>query len=425
MTVSAYPEALPNDPQIDSSKMSSAPLVSVIIPTYNHARFVGDAILSVLQQDYDNFEVIVVDDGSGDNTREVIKKFEGRVEYIYQKNAGLSAARNTGIRASKGVLIGVLDADDMYEPKYLSTLVGTLISHPDADGVYCGYRFVDEENNHLPQIENRQVPSGELYNSLINGNFFVPESILLHRYVYDKVGLFDEGLRACEDWDVWLRTARRFRIIGRSDILTRHRVLAGSMSTDPLRMLTARLHVLKKHVGDEPISGGSTLAHHSYGRAYLSSCIEYIQSDVADDAYNCFYRMADICPELLLELDTYYQLGCADQPKGGMGDLATLDVNRNEIRIRVMMRSLYADQRTSPSIKRIEKAAYAKANKSLGVLAYNTRVFKDVRRFFASAVRSDPLLLLDGQIIGLWLKSILNPILVEHLRRFRSGFGRR
>ena len=150
------------------------PLVSIIIPNYNHAQFVGDAINSVLVQDYRNIEIIVVDDGSTDDSREVIGQFGDQVKYIYQKNAGLSAARNTGIRASKGIFIGVLDADDMYEPAFINTLVGSLEANPDADGIYCGYQFVDQENNLLPQLENRPVPSDELYGYPAGWKFLCP-----------------------------------------------------------------------------------------------------------------------------------------------------------------------------------------------------------------------------------------------------------
>ena len=111
----------------------SNPLVSIIIPNYNHARYLGDAVHSVLNQDYQNFEIIVVDDGSTDNSREVARQFGEKIHYIYQENAGLSAARNTGIRVAKGSLIGVLDADDMYEPTFISTLVAVLESNPNAD----------------------------------------------------------------------------------------------------------------------------------------------------------------------------------------------------------------------------------------------------------------------------------------------------
>lgn len=395
-------------------------LVSIIIPNYNHARFVGGAIHSVLNQDYKNVEIIVVDDGSTDNSHEVIGQFGDQVKYIYQENAGLSAARNTGIRASKGAFIGVLDADDMYEPAFISTLVSALESNPEAEGIYCGYQFVDQENNLLPQIENRPVPGDELYEALLDGNFFVPESIFLRRYVYDDVGLFDEALRACEDWDVWLRVTKKYRIIHAPEILTRHRVLAGSMSTDPLRMLNNRLAVLSKHVGEEPLVGDSSIVHRAYGRAYLGSCVEYLQYGDRDRAYECFQKMAHICPKLLIDVDTYYQLGCGDQPKGSMGDLESLNVKRNSIPLLIMMKSLYVDASTSDTVKHLERVSYANAYFVLGLLAYNTREFSEVRRFFLRATLYDLKLLFNSQLISLWIKSLLNPKLVDWLKSVRQ-----
>lgn len=396
------------------------PLVSVIIPNYNHARFLGDAIRSVLEQTYRPVEIIVVDDGSTDNSGEVAAGFGEQIRYIYQTNAGLSAARNTGLRAAKGSLIGVLDADDMYEPMFLDTLVNALKFDPDADGVYCGYQFVDETNNLLPQVENRPVPSADLFTALLDGNFFVPESVFLRRYVYDDIGFFDESLRACEDWDVWLRAAKKFRLIHSPHILTRHRVLAGSMSTDPLRMLTNRLAVLKKHVGGEPLVEGSSLLHRSYGRAYLGSCVEYLQYGDPDRAYQCFQKMANICPKLLTEVDTFYQLGCGDQPKGRMGDLASLNVKRNSLLLLVMMKSLFVDAGTSNAVKRLERASYTKAFYSLGLLAYGTREFREARRFFLRAVLNDLKLAFNRQIVSLWVKSLLSPEMVDWFKSFRQ-----
>lgn len=396
------------------------PLVSVVIPNYNHARFLGDAIRSVLNQDYRGFEIVVVDDGSTDDSREVAAGFGDRIRYIHQTNAGLSAARNTGIRAAQGSLIGVLDADDMYEPMFLDTLVNALKSDPDADGVYCGYQFVDETNDLLPQVENRPVSSDKLYEALLDGNFLVPESMFLRRTVYDEVGLFDEALRACEDWDVWLRVTKKYRIIHAPRILTRHRILAGSMSTDPLRMLTNRLAVLKKHVGGEPLVEGSSILHRAYGRAYLGSCVEYLQYGDPDRAYQCFQKMANICPELLTEVDTFYQLGCGDQPKGRMGDLASLNVKRNSLPLLVMMKSLFVDAGTGNAVKRLERASYAKAFYSLGLLAYGTREFGEARRFFLRAILNDLKLAFNRQIVSLWGKSLLNPGMVDWLKRLRQ-----
>jgi len=396
------------------------PLVSVIIPNYNHACFVSDAIQSVLDQTYKNFEIIVVDDGSTDNSREVIAQFGDKVQCIHQKNAGLSAARNTGIKASKGSLIGVLDADDMYEPVFLETLVGELQTNPNADGVYCGYQFVDEKNELLPQIENRPVPGDGLYNALLDGNFFVPESIFLRRHVYDAVGLFDEVLRACEDWDVWLRVTKKFRIVHSPQILTRHRVLANSMSTDPLRMLTARLAVLKKHVGDEPLVDDSSTVHRAYGRAYLGSCVEYLQYGDGDRAYECFQKMANICPNLLVEVDTYYQLGCGDQPKGQMGDLSSLNVKRNSVPLLTMLENLFTDMTTSMSVKHTMNMSYSRAYYALGLLGYNTRDFGEARKFLSRSIWYDTKLLFNKMVVNMWLKSLVGPALIDALKKIRE-----
>jgi len=399
------------------------PLVSVIIPNYNHAQYVSDAINSVLTQEYRNYEIIVVDDGSADNSREVITKFDEPVQYIYQKNAGLSAARNTGIKASKGSLIGVLDADDMYEPDFLSTLVAVLQETPDADGIYCGYQFVDHKNNLLPQIEVRPVDYDKLYDALLDGNFFVPESIFLRRTVYDNVGLFDEALRACEDWDVWLRVTKKYKIIHSPNILTRHRILPGSMSTDPQRMLTYRLAVLKKHVGDEPVGNGASEVHRVYGRAYLGSCVEYLQYGNTDRAYECFQKLANIYPTLLTELDTFYQLGCGDQPKGSMGDLASLNVKRNSVPLLLMMNSLFSDSGTGKGVIALERAASAKAYFALGMLAYGTREFRESRWFLARAVFADFKYLFNRELTSRWVKSLMSPKVVDFLKNFRHRFA--
>jgi len=400
-------------------------LVSIIIPNYNHARYLGDAIHSVLNQEYQNFEIIVVDDGSTDNSREVAGQFGEKIHYIYQENAGLSAARNTGIRAAEGSLIGVLDADDMYEPTFIGTLVAALDSNSGADGIYCGYQFVDRENNLLPQVESRPVSSDKLFEALLDGNFFVPESVILYRYVYEDIGLFDEALRACEDWDVWLRVVKKYRILHTPEILTRHRILAGSMSTDPLRMLTARLAVLKKHVGGEPLVGGSSIVHRAYGRAYLGSCVEYLQYGDSDRSYECFQKMANICPGLLLDVDTYYQLGCGDQPKGSMGDMKSLNVKRNSLPLLTMLNCLFIGTETSAVVKHHRIKVYSMAYYALGKLAYNTREFREARRFLSRAIWFDIGLLLNKKVLSMWCKSMFDPALVDALKDFRQKLNYR
>jgi glycosyltransferase involved in cell wall biosynthesis len=385
------------------------PLVSVIIPNFNHGRFIGDAIRSVLKQDYRNFEIIVVDDGSTDNSREVVAQFSEQVHYIRQENQGLSAARNTGIRAAKGAYIGLLDADDMYEPDFLSTLMSALQLDPTAHGVHCGYQFVDQSNHPLPQTEARSVPHREFFGALLDGDFLVPEAMLVRRSCYQSVGPFDETLSACEDWDMWLRISRRFKIIGTTQVLTRHRVLPGSMSTDPVRMLTTRLAVLKKQFGSEPTDEeGNGKKRRAYGRAYLGSCVEFLQCGHNDPAYESFEKMARICPDLLTELDTFYQLGCGNQPKGSMGHFASLDLQQNAQMLLNMLGRLFAEPETKIRLGRFRRRAYGQAYFALGLLSYGSRQLGNARRFLWCALTTDPQWGLKLRFMLTWAKSLLN-----------------
>lgn len=330
---------------------STAPIASVIIPTYNHAHFIGEAIQSVLSQEFQKTEIIVVDDGSTDNTREIVDQFANRVFYIWQTNQGLSAARNTGLQTARGEFIGLLDADDMYEPQFLSTLISILKANPEADGIYCGYRFVNNLNKPLYQCEARSIYPDQLYKTLLGGNFLVPESMLVRHHCYKRVGLFDISLRACEDWEMWLRITKNQRIISTDKILTRHRVLPGSMSSNPERMLNNRLAVLNKHLNPKLIKPTQLTAieRWAFGHAYLTTATEYLQIHDKDKAYDCLANMACIYPELLRELETFYELGCGDQLKGSRGDFANLDLQTNA---KVLLDMLDKNLRKSSSFSR-------------------------------------------------------------------------
>lgn len=397
------------------------PTVSIIIPNYNHARYLPDAINSVLSQTYTNYEIIVVDDGSTDDSREVASKFGDKIQYIHQDNAGLSAARNTGIRASNGGFIGVLDADDMYEPDFIGTLVGMLESQPDADGIYCGYRFVDHLNHPLPQVEARDVPPEKLFWALADGNFLVPESMFVRRYCYDKAGLFDTSLRALEDLDMWLRITRQFRIIHTTRVLTRHRILPGSMSTDPTRQFKNRLNLVKKHFGDEPAPGGAWSGdqRRAYGRAYLTSAVEYLQAHNESRAYECVYAMVNAWPELLTRVETLYELGCGEQPKGYRGEFASVDMEQNyQTLMRFLLKLSYAPELNGFSQYR--RAAYARTHYAFGLLAYGQDNTRAARRFFFTAVRYQPGLLFDRTVAGFILRSMIGAKLIHSLKQFRG-----
>lgn len=185
--------------------------ISVVIPCYNQAHFLAEAVQSVLAQARDDVEVIVVNDGSPDNTAEVVAQFGDRIVYVAQANRGLSGARNTGIRAAQGEYIGFLDADDQYLPGALTALAGYLDQHPETafvcgdaltygDGPSTLWSFSNNAPRHHQDFRWETV-------------FYTPSpcTTLVRRTVFDVTGYFDESLRiGAEDWMMGIQVARCF-----------------------------------------------------------------------------------------------------------------------------------------------------------------------------------------------------------------------
>jgi glycosyltransferase involved in cell wall biosynthesis len=392
-----------------------SPLVSIVIPNYNHAKYLSEAIQSVLGQTYRNFEIIVIDDGSTDNSREVVIQFGNQIRYIWQENRGLSAARNTGIHVAKGEFIGVLDADDMYEPDFLNTLVAILQANPDADAVYCGFQFVDMTNNLLPQVGVWEIPSDHFYDKLVDGNFLVPPCMLIRRHCYQDVGSFDESLRACEDWDMWLRIGGRYNVIGTAKILIRYRILPGSMSSDPIRMLNNRLAVIDKHfgTGSSNLTFANTLPQRTRSWAYLTTTLEYLQYHDLDQAYRCLLTAFTINPDMVSEFRVFYELGCGDQPKGFRGNFATLNVQHNARVLIEILNKLFDDPQAPVGLRHRWRVAYANAFLALGLLSYGTRQFQQARHFLLRAMVTYPPYSVNRRLIVTLAKSLL---------RIRLGF---
>jgi len=200
-----------------------AALVSAVIPTYNYGRFVGRAIDSVLAQTYAPLECIVVDDGSTDDTPRVLAAYGERIRAIRQENRGLSGARNAGIAAARGSYIALLDADDAWKPRKIARQVATIEGAPDVGVVGCAYEVTDEV--HAPRAVGLRpsVPElpGRLRRIALRESWVEASGsgALVPRRVLDEVGPFDEGLRAAEDWDMWLRIAARYRIVNLPEVL--------------------------------------------------------------------------------------------------------------------------------------------------------------------------------------------------------------
>lgn len=188
--------------------------VSVIIPTFNREGFLKTAIESVLKQDYDNFEIIITDDNSQDNTKAVVKEFrDKRIRYIrHEQNRGVSAARNSAIKASKGEYIAFLDDDDEWLSQKLKIQIDKIVkSSKKICGVYSNF-FVLKNSGKKQAIINPRITKkrGNLFNQFALGNPIQTSTVLIRRECIEQVGLFDESISYMEDRDMWIRLSTKW-----------------------------------------------------------------------------------------------------------------------------------------------------------------------------------------------------------------------
>jgi glycosyltransferase involved in cell wall biosynthesis len=187
------------------------PLVSVIIPTYNRGWIVQEAIDSVLNQDFTDYELIVVDDGSDDDTAMILAGYGESISVLHQPNKGVSAARNHGIAAASGQLIAFLDSDDLWLPRKLSTQVKFFKDHPDAVINQTQERWIRNGVRVNPKQRHHKF-SGMIFEHSLALCLVSPSAVMLKKNLFDDVGGFDEQLPACEDYDLWLRISCRYPV---------------------------------------------------------------------------------------------------------------------------------------------------------------------------------------------------------------------
>ena len=207
------------------------PKVTVIIPTYNCAEYICHAVESVLSQTYRDFELVVVDDGSIDNTRDLLMQYGEKLRYIYHENKDMTAARNTGIKNSSSEYIGFLDSDDIWLPKKLERQVKLLDQAPEVGLVYCWNYYIDAEGKRCKFYNNtigRSFESGSrlfeklIENNVVSGGGSTP---VIRRACLEKSGLFDESIPYSGDWDLWLRISMDYIIAVIPEPLICYRVL--------------------------------------------------------------------------------------------------------------------------------------------------------------------------------------------------------
>jgi glycosyltransferase involved in cell wall biosynthesis len=229
-------------------------VVSVIIPCYKQAHFLGDAIESVLAQRDVSYEVIVIDDGSPDNTAEVVARYP-RVRYVWQANQGLSSARNTGIRESHGNYLVFLDADDRLLADALHTGLACLLAHPECGFGSGHHRYITVDGAVFNEYPPEPIDDNS-YLALLKRNYIgMHATVIYRRAVFDAVGGFDPTLKSCEDYDMYLRIARRMPIFRHHHLVAEYRWHGANMTYNTGRMLQAALRVLRaqqEYIADKP-----------------------------------------------------------------------------------------------------------------------------------------------------------------------------
>jgi glycosyltransferase involved in cell wall biosynthesis len=241
---------------------TAEPLVSVIIPTYNYGALIGETLESLRRQTLAEWECVVVDDGSADDTAEVVARAaesDPRFRYLRQQNQRQAVARNTGLAAARGRYVQLLDADDLIESRKLERHAAYLESHPAVDIVYGGVRYfrTEEPGERLhamgavnrPWMPEVSGEGHEVLEALVRGNIMVVNSPHVRRSLVERVGPFDAGLPPAEDWDYWLRCAlagARLQFLDEPDTLALVRAHATSSSRDRFRMYSADLLIRDK-----------------------------------------------------------------------------------------------------------------------------------------------------------------------------------
>ncbi len=265
------------------------PSVSVILPTYNRASLLPESIGSVLAQTYSDFELLVVDDGSTDDTREVVAAIDDkRTRYVgLKRNAGQAAARNVGIKEAKADLIAFQDSDDLWMPEKLDLQISALReSSPRTGVVYTAYERICGNRSEVLPFRRIVPKTGDVHARLLRGNFITTQTALVRRKCFEKAGTFDEGQRALDDWDLFIRLSKEWHFVFVDKLLVQYRVVTDSVSIDMDRFVCAYERILLSHKGEIPDNSDLLAWHYAVigghlcrngdlrrGRAYLGKAL--------------------------------------------------------------------------------------------------------------------------------------------------------
>lgn len=226
------------------------PKVTVIMPVYNGANYIKEAVDSILNQSFKDYEIVVINDGSKDNTEEILDGYGDKIRYFYQNNAGTSVARNLGIREARGEYIAFLDQDDVYFPDKLERCLDYFKLNADVPMVYSNMLVIDQSGKKLYDwlLTKKYFAEGYIYENLLKECFFCPSTVVIKKTLLLEVGGFDESVRGVEDFDLWLKIAKNHKIGLIRETLVKWRWHGKNTSTNSFMMDENRIKVYKKQL---------------------------------------------------------------------------------------------------------------------------------------------------------------------------------
>lgn len=270
---------------------SDEPLITVITPTYNRAQFILDAVQSVVDQDYGNIQHIIVDDGSSDNTKDLINKFidDDVLEYYHQRNQGQSTARNVALSKAKGEYVCFLDSDNVWLPGKLREQVNYLTHHPDIDIVYGDKITIDEQGEEINRF-NMTRYSGYIAPQMLKDNCVSMNTAMVRRRCFDELGVMSGKRKVADDYDLWLRFSSKYKFFYIPKYFAKYRVMKDQISSDKRSRFETNEQIIHDFLREFPDVVTSRQARDGLSTFYARKARYYASSGNRNTAFRSIFR---------------------------------------------------------------------------------------------------------------------------------------
>jgi glycosyltransferase involved in cell wall biosynthesis len=362
------------------------PKISVVIPCYNHARFLKSAVNSILNQVLPVFEIIVIDDGSTDDTESLMKTLgEQKLQYFRQPNGGPSKARNKGLEIASGEFIGFLDADDYWHPQFTLKMIDALNKNPASIVVGCDINFVDE--NSILIASGLSATETFTIKKLLYKNAFSVSASFYRTSLLKEAGGFDESLIGVEDWEILLRLCSHGSLILKvAEILVDYRIVQNSLSKKISLMEQNALLMLDNFFSNSKLPPEIiALREYMHAMRILDAAVGYFRIGEEIIGEDEFIKAVNVFPPILGDIHTYFSVVSATQPFPFLGSGEFLDLNEGENRAKKCMNLVHRDY---PEWRQKAKASLCIV---LGRLAYSQDNMVLARKYWNQAFCIHPI----------------------------------